>query len=177
MLGKKRVEEKVLEVDASMQGTLSFRDPVNLRINGHFEGTLDIKGKLTIGERSIVKANIVGEEILIAGQVTGDVVAKTGLKIIPPGQLLGNVKTPVLSVQEGAVLNGNCSMPYGAGQKKVASKKATLTVEEIAQYLELEASLVKEWAESGKIPARKEADTWRFDRAEVEEWLTSEKMK
>ena len=29
-------EDKVLDVNASMQGTLRFEDPVNLRINGKF---------------------------------------------------------------------------------------------------------------------------------------------
>ena len=35
------VEDKFLDVNATMQGTLRFDDPVNLRINGKFEGTLD----------------------------------------------------------------------------------------------------------------------------------------
>ena len=43
---------KILDVDASMQGTLSFKDPVNLRINGRFEGRLITKGTLTIGDRA-----------------------------------------------------------------------------------------------------------------------------
>ena len=39
--GADPVREKILDVDASMQGTLSFNDPVNLRINGKFEGKLN----------------------------------------------------------------------------------------------------------------------------------------
>ena len=34
-------EEKILDVNATMQGTMIFKDPVNLRINGEFEGKLD----------------------------------------------------------------------------------------------------------------------------------------
>ena len=78
-LGRKRVEEapqeKVLEVDASMQGSLSFKDPVNLRISGNFEGTLDTKGTLAIGERADVKATIQGEVIIIAGTINGGITA------------------------------------------------------------------------------------------------------
>ena len=40
---------RLLEVDASMAGTLSFKDPVNLQINGQFEGSLDVRGVLTVG--------------------------------------------------------------------------------------------------------------------------------
>ncbi len=41
-------QKKILDVDASMQGSLTFRDPVNLRIHGKFEGSLDTKGQLTV---------------------------------------------------------------------------------------------------------------------------------
>ena len=40
-------EDKILDVDARMQGTVVFKDPVNLRINGSFEGKLDTRGNLT----------------------------------------------------------------------------------------------------------------------------------
>ncbi len=49
-------QKKILDVDASMQGSLTFRDPVNLRINGKFEGSLDTKGELTVGENAHIQA-------------------------------------------------------------------------------------------------------------------------
>ncbi len=61
MAFKKKIEEKILDVDAAMQGTLKFKEPVNLRINGRFEGTLEIKGNLTIGQTAIVLADIIGD--------------------------------------------------------------------------------------------------------------------
>src|SRR3989338_280695 len=111
-MAKKRdeAEEKILDVDASMQGTIAFKDPVNLRINGSFEGKLDTKGSLTIGENARVKANITGDRIIVAGKVTGDIVATLGLSIISPAVVRGNVITPVISITEGAVLEGQLSM-------------------------------------------------------------------
>ena len=53
---KKHEVEKTLDVDASMQGSLIFKDPVNLKINGRFEGTLNTKGNLMIGEHATVNA-------------------------------------------------------------------------------------------------------------------------
>ena len=46
MRGRKEVTmsgEKSIEINAQMQGTLSFNDPVNLKINGNFNGTLEAK--------------------------------------------------------------------------------------------------------------------------------------
>ncbi|MFH1644925.1 MAG: polymer-forming cytoskeletal protein, partial [Candidatus Omnitrophota bacterium] len=54
---RKPLEEKVLDVDASMQGSMVFKDAVNLRINGAFDGSLDTRGKLTIGEGAVVCAD------------------------------------------------------------------------------------------------------------------------
>jgi len=174
--GKKKVEEKVLDVDASMQGTLSFKDPVNLQINGRFEGTLDTKGVLTIGEKAYVNANIFGDEITIAGRVSGDIVAKRSLKLIPPAHVDGNIKTPLLYITEGAIFNGNCQM---AGETKASEKPVIvlMNTEEVARYLEMDSSLVYEWATSGRLPAIRDGDTFRFDKTKIDEWIASGRIK
>ena len=168
--------EKVLEVDATMQGTLSFRDPVNLRINGSFEGSLDTKGKLTIGENAVVKAGIKGENIVVAGRVYGDIIATKELKLAPPGHVTGNISTPRLSIIEGAVLEGECHMA-GTEKKSEATKKKLLTADELAKYLEVNTNMVLEWVNAGKLPGVKERDAWRFDRMQVDEWIANGKVK
>ena len=45
---KENQGDKTVEIDAQMQGSLTFSDPVNLKINGQFQGSLDTKGTLTI---------------------------------------------------------------------------------------------------------------------------------
>ena len=103
---KEETQEKILDVDASMQGTIAFKDPVNLRINGSFEGKLDTRGNLTIGENAKVTANIHGDNIVIAGKVSGDVIATRSLSILGTATLKGNLTAPRLSVGEGAILGG-----------------------------------------------------------------------
>lgn len=177
MLGKaKKIEEKVLDVDATMQGTMSFKDPVNLHINGRFEGTLDTRGTLTIGEKAFVNANIVGDEITIAGRVSGEVVAKKSIRLISPARVDGNIKTPLLEIDKGAVLNGNCQM---TGSVKVSAQASPeiMDTDEVARYLEIEVSLVNEWANSGKLPAIKDGGMFHFDKVKIDEWVASERIK
>lgn len=177
MLGKgKKTEEKILDVDASMQGTMSFKDPVNLQINGRFEGTLDTKGTLMVGEKAFVNANIVGDEITIAGRVTGEVVAKKSLKLISPARIDGNIRTPLLEIGKGAVLNGNCQMVLSG---RVLSQAAAdlMELDEVARYLEVDSSVVMDWAVNGKLPAIKEGDKLHFDKAKIDEWIASERIK
>ena len=173
-MAKKRdeLEEKVLDVDASMQGTITFKDPVNLRINGSFEGKLDTKGHLTIGENARVKASINGDRLIIAGKVTGDIRATQSLSIISPAVVQGNIITPQLSVTDGAVIDGQISMTnIGAGGEAL---DVTMTLRDVAHYLEVEARVVEEWANKKKIPARNENGDWTFSKAAVDRWIQEE---
>ncbi|MFH1790540.1 MAG: polymer-forming cytoskeletal protein [Candidatus Omnitrophota bacterium] len=166
--------EKILDVDASMQGTMCFRDPVNLRINGSFDGKLDTKGTLMIGEQAEVTAEITGEQITIAGKVKGNIKASREVKLVSPACVIGNIETPVLSVAEGAVMDGNIKM--GAQGSFSGPQKGTLTIEEVARYLEVEDRLVMEWANNGKLPGVRDGSVWRFDRNVVDSWVANEKI-
>lgn len=183
MLGRERqkglaaggtsAEERVLDVTAAMQGTLSFKDPVNLRIGGRFEGTLETLGVLTIGDQAQVNAQITGESITVAGRVSGKIVATRQLTLAPPARVTADVWTPRLTVQEGAILEGACHMSAAAETQAAES----LSVEEVAQYLELEPSVVRQWAAKGRIPAAPDGDGWRFDKGRLDQWIATERAR
>lgn len=172
---KDELDEKILDVDASMQGTIAFKDPVNLRINGSFEGKLDTRGNLTIGENAKVKANIQGDRVIVAGKVTGDIQASQGLSVVAPAVIQGNIITPRLSVGEGAVIEGQITMlnVRGAGD----APDITMTLRDVAQYLEVEAKIVEEWANKRRIPARNENGNWLFSKASVDRWIQEENSR
>ncbi len=176
MRRKDKSEEKVLDVDASMQGNMIFKDPVNLRINGTFEGTLDIKGNLTIGENAIVKANIKGEVVKVAGSVYGDIDVTRSLSLVPPARVVGSIRTPLLSITEGAVFEGTSHMIKGKETKTISTKEL-LNIEDVARYLEVDRSLILSWASEGKLPAVKEKDTWKFERTALDAWIANEKIR
>lgn len=172
---KEDFEEKILDVDASMQGTIAFKDPVNLRINGSFEGKLDARGNLTIGENAKVKANIQGDRIIIAGKVTGDIIASQAVSVIAPAVIQGNITTPRLSVTEGAVIEGQIAMLNVRAAEEAPDTH--LTLRDVAQYLEVEAKVVEEWAGKKKIPARFENGDWVFSKIAIERWIQEENTR
>ena len=178
MIGKKGKNEgdRILDVDASMQGSMVFKDAVNLRINGRFEGTLNTKGNLMISEHAVVNADIIGESIVIAGRVNGTVLALKELKLISPGCVIGDIKTPLLSVAEGAIFEGNCKM-LSKGRAEGGSRQNSMTPDELAKYLEVDTALVLEWVNAGKLPGSRDGDAWKFDRTKVDEWVASGKIK
>jgi len=145
MAFKNRKEEKILDVDASMQGNLSFKDPVKLRINGRFEGNLNTKGSLTIGSSAIIYGDITGDNIIIGGRIKGKVIAREMLTLLPTAIVEGDIFPAKLNITEGAILEGRCSMLHDF-----------LNADELARYLEVDLSSVMELATSGKVPASKE---------------------
>lgn len=166
MSAKRKEENKILDVNATMQGSLIFSDPVNLRINGRFEGNLKVKGNLIIGEEAQVLANIEGENIVISGYVKGDIISTEKIAITSTGSVEGNISTPLISIEEGGMLNGRCRM---SGEK--------LTLDELSNYLDIEKEKIMQWVEKGNIPVIKENDELLFDRKEVDEWINQSVLK
>lgn len=169
------VKEKVLDVDASMQGTLKFKDPVNLRINGRFDGKLETKGSLTIGADAVVNADIIGEYITIAGRVTGDVRAEKEINLIAPACVAGDIKAPALTIAQGAIFEGYCNMLEDKSPRGTTND--ILTIDEVAQFLEVDKKVVEEWASDGRLPATKLGNGWKFEKGKIEDWLSSERIK
>lgn len=165
MAFKKKIEEKILDVDAAMQGNLTFKEPVNLRINGKFEGNLETKGSLTIGQTAMIIGDILGDNIIIGGRVKGRVTAKERLALLPTAVVEGNLYPAKLNVAEGALFEGRCSMLHDF-----------LNPEELARYLEVDLNSILEWANSGKMPGLKEGDNWKFERKAIDSWVASGKI-
>lgn len=58
-----------------------------------------------------------------------------------------------------------------AMQAKKTRRPEFLTLPEVAGYLRLSIHTIYKMAERGRIPALKAGAVWRFDRAEIDEWM------
>jgi cytoskeletal protein CcmA (bactofilin family) len=83
----------------------------DLVIEGHVEGRIDLKSHhLTIGPNGEILAEISAKQVTIIGRVVGNVSAAERVEICDTGRLEGDLRSPRLLIQEGAVLNGSVSM-------------------------------------------------------------------
>jgi len=163
---KETEDTKVIEINAQMQGSLAFSDPVSLKINGQFSGTLKTKGTLTIGDTAQVEADIKGDTIIIGGKVKGNISADKMLVLMPTAVLRGNITTPKLNIVEGAIFQGHCQMI-----------EDLLDINEVAKYLELNLNEIEELATTGKIPGTRAGDSWKFERSQIDNWAALTKVK
>ena len=52
-----------------------------------------------------------------------------------------------------------------------------LTIEQVAQFLQLQPETVRSMARHGRIPALRVGRLWRFDRKQIELWLVAQSTK
>ena len=93
-----------------------------LRIDGHFTGRIrSEKGSLIVSAGGKVDANVEVAEAKINGTLNGDIVAGQRIELGRSARVHGNIQTPALVIEEGAVFEGSCRMVQ---TKAEAAKKA-----------------------------------------------------
>ena len=111
---RKKSDDEVkafLGSETEFHGKLVFSGFV--RIDGSFQGDILGGDMLIAGEGARIEGNILVDNIIISGEVSGNLVVKEKVEIDAKGRFFGDVISSVLVVQEGAVFEGNCRMDRG----------------------------------------------------------------
>ena len=119
-----------------------------LRIDGHLTGrVLSEDGTLIVGSTGRVDANIHVAAATINGTINGDVVATERLELGRTAHVVGNIQTPRLLMEDGAILEGGCGMMKAretmekliaeANESEVVDERALFQQNEPDEYLEL----------------------------------------
>jgi len=120
--------ETLVGKETVLNGTLQSRGSV--RIDGTFQGEINSQGDLIIGEGALVKARVSCINVIIAGCLEGNVCTKGKLEIRSTGVLVGDAEAGILSVEEGAVLRGNCTMKIDESGRITAKNGGTAVKQE-----------------------------------------------
>ncbi|MBI4400089.1 MAG: polymer-forming cytoskeletal protein [Nitrospirae bacterium] len=94
--------------EVEFKGVISYNGTV--RIDGHMDGEIHTEGILLVGEEAVITAKVSAGTIVSKGKITGDIIAKEKIRLLSPAVLNGSVKTPMLSMEEGVLFNGNIEM-------------------------------------------------------------------
>ena len=77
-------------------------------LDGAFKGEIVCTDTLVIGEQASVSATIRGTTVIVNGQVRGDVEATGRIELARTGRVVGDLRAPVIVLEEGASLEGHC---------------------------------------------------------------------
>lgn len=97
-----------LDRGSRIQGELSFE--TTFRVDGTVEGTVNSQGDLVVGEGGVVDGEVQVGQVFVSGTVKGSVKAQRKVHIAPGGKVLADLETPALIVEDGAVVEGRCTM-------------------------------------------------------------------
>ena len=102
-----------------MQGSLEFVNP--LKICGEFEG--DIKGTTTlyIESGAKIRAQINVSQLIVYGHITGNIFASEKVELHTGSNVIGNIRTPNLEIEDGVVFEGQCEMKQKTPEPVIAT--------------------------------------------------------
>lgn len=94
----------------------------DLYIDGNVEGTLELKdSRLTVGPNGKAQSNIKAREVVIQGSVRGDVDAKHKITIRKDGNLVGDIRTSGIIIEDDAYFKGSIDIVKKEGEAAAAS--------------------------------------------------------
>ena len=104
-----------------IKGEISSTDPVY--VYGIVEGSIKApEHRVTIGKEGRVKADIHAREVVIMGEVCGNLDGRERVEIRSDGSLLGDLSTSRVFIEEGAVLSGSIDVHKPSKKEKAEAR-------------------------------------------------------
>jgi cytoskeletal protein CcmA (bactofilin family) len=126
---KKETTEEILSIlgeGVELSGELTFVN--GLRVDGVVRGKLVSEGSLQVGPNGRVEADVHVRRVSISGEFRGSIHASDRIEIHRQGHVWGDLFTPCLIIEAGAMFEGRCNMSEEQGVK--AGEPAMLKVVE-----------------------------------------------
>jgi cytoskeletal protein CcmA (bactofilin family) len=126
----KRQENEYMAVGESgatvIGKSVQIRGEVNgsedLLVDGKVEGTITLAdSRLTIGPNAFVSANVSARDVIVLGNLKGDVRATGKLELRNGGTLNGDITAARLSIEENANFKGKVDLVQGSAVPKPAT--------------------------------------------------------
>lgn len=107
--------ETVVGASVKIQGDLNSEG--NIRIEGSVAGKVQTTQSVYAAESSLITADVVAGNAIVAGQVQGNIKISGSLVLQSTARIHGDIACAVLRVEEGALFSGKCNMKGAAPEK------------------------------------------------------------
>jgi cytoskeletal protein CcmA (bactofilin family) len=112
-----------LEAGTTIKGDLESKGHV--RCDGKLEGNIKTQGNLEVSSgASISGEHLEVDNLVLHGEVRGNVTAKGKITITKTGRLIGDVKAAALDIETGAVFSGRSEMNIASLERALPSSVA-----------------------------------------------------
>jgi len=122
-----------------------------MRVDGHLSGRVSSSsGTLIVGANGKVDANIEVAVAVIHGTINGDIIATQRLELGRAAKVNGNIQTPSLIIEQGAIFEGTCKMLQ---MSQAADKSKSQKREEPLDTSRMKPILADNGTKTADIPA------------------------
>jgi cytoskeletal protein CcmA (bactofilin family) len=112
--------QAVLGKNVTVKGQITSRE--DLTIDGEVEGTVECQEhRLTIGPNARVQAALKAREIVIHGNIQGNVEATDKVDLKKEAKLVGDIKTTRITIEDGAYFKGSIDITKVAPPARAAT--------------------------------------------------------
>lgn len=105
-----KTNEKDTVVGENVIVTGKLHTSTNIQINGSVKGEVSSEGTVIIGTNAKIEGPVIASDIIIQGEMHGNVVASNSLEMSSGGKVYGDIETKSLSIQAGAIFIGKSIM-------------------------------------------------------------------
>ena len=96
----------------------------DLQIDGKVEGPISLRGhRLTVGRAAQLSSEITAREVIVYGNVSGNLRARDRVEIKKDGRVIGNIATARISIEDGAYFKGHIEIEHS--QSSLQESKET----------------------------------------------------
>lgn len=85
----------------------NLRGGASIEIRGRVEGDVEVEGDVAIGEDGAVNGSVSGAQILVAGQVAGDLTGSEAVMLERGARVVGDLVAPRIGIADGALVRGS----------------------------------------------------------------------
>ena len=114
-------QQSVIGAGLVIVGEITGAEPLkSLFIEGAVQGKINLPGvPLTVGPGGRVNAEVIARDIVISGQIKGNVKASDRIEIRTGGSLIGDASAPRIVVEDGAFVEGAINIVRSAAPKSM----------------------------------------------------------
>jgi cytoskeletal protein CcmA (bactofilin family) len=101
----------------------------DLQIDGRVEGPVSLRGnRLTVGRSGQLNSEVTAREVIVYGNVSGNLRARDRVEIKKDGRVIGDIATARISIEDGAYFKGHIEIEHTQSSvpEKTEKKEAEL---------------------------------------------------
>lgn len=95
-----------------------FNADGSVRVDGVINGNVNVTGTLIVGATGSINGDVDAQNIIVGGEIIGDIRITDKTELTSTGRLIGNITTVLIVIDENAIFQGSCNMNQDPSAKR-----------------------------------------------------------